>query len=80
MTGSCLRSLLRVAVGVCFQISQSTFDLQFIFIAVSCFCAGNEQFENTGISQASHLVDPSVPSVEIPTTLMRMAFGAQTAK
>ena len=65
--GSCLRSLLRgVAVRVCFQISQSTFDLQFIFIAVSCFCAGNEQFENTGISQASHLVDPSVPSVEIP--------------
>ena len=64
--GSCLRSLLRgVAVRVCFEIGQSAFDLQFIFIAVSDLRPRNKQFKNAGITQSSHLMDPPVPFIEI---------------
>ena len=55
----------RVRIGIRLKHDQPGPCFDFKFIELSSFQIGNEQFKDTGIPQASHLVPASVPEIKI---------------
>ena len=54
-----------IAVGVCLQIGHPALYLELEFIIVPRLCVRQENLKDAGIPKTPHLMDPSVPVVEI---------------
>ena len=64
--GSRVRTqLLAEGIGIRLQIGQAAFGLELVFIIFPFQLSGDKDLKDSGIPQSSHLVDPSVPAVEV---------------
>ena len=58
--------LLAESIGVGFQVGQSPFGLDFVFIAFPGLNVRHKNFKNAAFRISAHLMHSSVPVVEIP--------------